>query len=273
MRIVVTGGATGLGKSLAIKWAEKNEKIKICIADVNSERGNETVHELTSLGADAFFISCDITSDTDVGKLASTLRTKWEGVDYVFNNAGVATGGSLLDETLEQWQWVCDINMLGMVRVSRAFLPMMKTQGHGYFVNIASQAGLTPIPYMGSYNAMKAAVVAFSETMKLELAPDNINVSVVCPSFFKTNLDESMRSSNPASHTMLKKLFAKADLSKEDVANIVYEQVMAKRFLILTHKLGKQAYLLKKLLPSKRYITMMLSKTKAMKKAMAKQSA
>jgi hypothetical protein len=72
---------------------------------------------------------------------------------------------------------------------------------------------------------------------------------------------------------MLKKLFAKADLSKEDVANIVYEQVMAKRFLILTHKLGKQAYLLKKLLPSKRYINMMLSKTKAMKKAMAKQSA
>ncbi|GFD70233.1 short chain dehydrogenase [Alteromonas sp. KUL156] len=275
MRILITGGATGLGQAIALKWAEKwsnkDKSIDICIADINQERGNETVDMLSAQGASAFYVHCDITFDNEVKALAQTIETRWGGVDYVFNNAGVATGGSLLDETIEQWQWVFDINVLGMVRVSRALLPLMREQGGGYFINVASQAGLTPIPYMGSYNAVKAAVVSFSETMKLELAPDNIDVSVVCPSFFKTNLDESMRSSNPASHKMLNKFFAKADMSKEDVAESIYQQVGKKQFLILTHKLGKRAFLLKKLLPTQRYITNMINQTKTMKRVMEKQ--
>ena len=276
MRVLITGGATGLGQAIALKWAGKwagkDEGLDICIADINQERGDETVNALSAQGANAFYIHCDITSENDVQTLANTLENRCGGVDTVFNNAGVASGGSLLDESIEQWQWVFDINVLGMVRVSRALLPIMREQGGGYFINIASQAGLTPIPYMGSYNAVKAAVVSFSETMKLELAPDNIDVSVVCPSFFKTNLDESMRSSNPASHKMLKKFFAKADMTKEDVAESIFQQVDKKQFLILTHKLGKRAFLLKKLLPTQRYIKNMLNQTKMMKRAMEKQS-
>ena len=276
MRILITGGATGLGQAIALKWAEKwvnkNKDISICIADINQERGDETVDMLSAQGASAFYVHCDITSDNDVKTLAQTIETRWGGVDYVFNNAGVATGGSLLDETIDQWQWVFDINVLGMVRVSRALLPLMRKQCSGYFINVASQAGLTPIPYMGSYNSVKAAVVSFSETMKLELAPDNINVSVVCPSFFKTNLDESMRSNNPASHKMINKFFAKADMTKEEVAESIYQQVSQGKFLILTHKLGKRAFLLKKLLPTQRYISNMLNQTKTMKRAMEKHS-
>ena len=276
MRILITGGATGLGQAISLKWADKwaNKEgaFDICIADINQERGDETVNALIAKGANAFYVHCDITSDSDVQMLAQTIDSRWGGADYVFNNAGVATGGSLLDESIEQWQWVFDINVLGMVRVSRALLPLMRKQGGGYFINIASQAGLTPIPYMGSYNAVKAAVVSFSETMKLELAPDNINVSVVCPSFFKTNLDESMRSTNPASHKMIKKFFAKADMTKEDVAEAIYQQVSKKQFLVLTHKLGKRAFLLKKLLPTQRYISNMLNQTKTMKRVMEKQN-
>ncbi|MHC6646393.1 SDR family oxidoreductase [Alteromonas sp. HB246098] len=272
MRILITGGATGLGQAIALKWAEKwvSKDISICIADINQERGDETVDMLSAQGVNAFYVHCDITSDSDVKALAQTIETRWGGVDYVFNNAGVATGGSLLDETIEQWQWVFDINVLGMVRVSRALLPLMRKQCSGYFINVASQAGLTPIPYMGSYNSVKAAVVSFSETMKLELAPDNINVSVVCPSFFKTNLDESMRSSNPASHKMINKFFAKADMTKEEVAESIFQQVSQGKFLILTHKLGKRAFLLKKLLPTQRYISNMLNQTRTMKRAMEK---
>lgn len=272
MRILITGGATGLGQAIAFKWANKEGTFDICIADINQERGDETVNALIAKGANAFYVHCDITSDSDVQTLAQTIDSRWGGVDYVFNNAGVATGGSLLDESIEQWQWVFDINVLGMVRVSRALLPLMRKQDGGYFINIASQAGLTPIPYMGSYNAVKAAVVSFSETMKLELAPDNIDVSVVCPSFFKTNLDESMRSTNPASHKMINKFFAKADMTKEDVAEAIYQQVSKKQFLILTHKLGKRAFLLKKLLPTQRYINNMLNQTKTMKRVMEKQN-
>ena len=266
-RLLITGGATGLGKSIAMSWAKHQaSNLKICIADIHQARAEETVSELKQLGVDAFYQHCDITQTADVEETAAAINEKFQGVDIVINNAGVATGGALQDESIEQWQWVLDINLLGMVRVSQAFLPMFKSQGHGYFINIASQAGLTPIPFMGSYNAVKAAVVGLSETMKLELIHDNVDVSVVCPSFFKTNLDESMRSDDPAMHKMMNRFFEKAQMTTEQVADSIYQQAQARTFLILTHKEGKKAYLLKKLLPSKTYIKTMLKQTKAMKR-------
>ena len=191
-------------------------------------------------------------------------------LDIVINNAGVATGGSLEGESLEQWQWIMDINLLSMVRVCQTFYPAFVQQGGGYFINIASQAGLTPIPFMSSYNAVKAAVIGFSETLKLELAHDNIDVSVVCPSFFKTNLDESMRTSEPAMKTMLNRAFERSPINAEQVADIIYTQSLKRPFLILTHKLGKQAFLMKKLLPVEWYIKSMLKKTRSMQRLKSK---
>ena len=240
-RLLITGGATGLGKSMALAWA-KNQKseVNICVADINQNRGDATVAELQAMGAQAFYHHCDITKQEDIEQLRTAINAKWQGIDIVINNAGVASGGSLQGESIEQWQWILDINLLGMVRVSQTFLADFKAQGHGYFINIASQAGLTPIPFMSSYNAVKAAVVSLSETMKLELAHDNIDVSVVCPSFFKTNLDESMRTSEPAMKKMMDRAFDKSDISAEQVATRIYQAAQKRRFLILTHKLGKQ---------------------------------
>ena len=119
---------------------------------------------------------------------------------------------------------------------------------------------------MGSYNAVKAAVVGLSETMKLELVYDNIDVSVVCPSFFKTNLDESMRTSEPAMQTMMNRAFERSDITAEQVANTIYQQAAKRTFMILTHKLGKQAFLMKKLLPIEWYIKSMLKKTRSMQR-------
>ena len=266
MRLLITGGATGLGKSLALIWAKNHRSaIKICIADLNQMRGEATVAELESLGAHAFFMQCDIAKQDDITHLRAVIQSQWGGLDIIINNAGVASAGSLEGETIEQWQWVLNINLLGMVRICQTFNPVFKEQGHGYFINIASQAGLTPIPFMGSYNATKAAVVSFSETMKLELSVDNIDVSVVCPSFFKTHLDESMRTEEPALKKMMARAFEKSELSALQVANIIYQAAQKRTFLILTHKLGKQAYLMKKLLPEALYIKTMLNKTKSMK--------
>jgi len=264
-RLLITGGATGLGKAIALHWAKSlGAKVSICIADIHSERAIETVEELKTLKAKAFWQQCDITQQDDIDELKKAIESQWQGVDIIINNAGVATGGSLQSELIEQWQWVLNINLLGMVRVSQTFLPLFKRQGSGYFVNIASQAGLTPIPYMSSYNAVKAAVISFSETMKLELAPNHIDVSVVCPSFFKTHLGESMRINDPAMEKLTNKLFKKSELSAAQVAESIYKQMQNKTFLILTHKLGIRAYLLKKLMPNKWYINNMLKQTKSM---------
>lgn len=264
-RLLITGGATGLGKSIALAWAEnKKSSVNICIADINQERGNATVAELKAQGADAIYVHCDITKQEDIDNLRTEIQSQWQGLDIVINNAGVASGGSLEGESIEQWQWILDINLLGMVRVSQTFYPDFKAQGHGYFINIASQAALTPIPFMSSYNAVKAAVVSFSETMKLELAIDNIDVSVVCPSFFKTNLAESMRTSEPAMKDMMDRILEKAEVSSAQVASTIYQAAHKRTFLILTHKLGKQAFVIKKLMPTAMYIKSMLKKTKFM---------
>ncbi|GAB2989421.1 SDR family oxidoreductase [Psychrosphaera aestuarii] len=266
-RYLITGGASGLGKSLALALAKQNQaELKICIADVNDERGEAAVKELTNLGAEAFYQRCDITDMQDVSELYNAVNTKWQGVDVVYNNAGVATGGSLQSESIEQWQWILDVNLLGMVRVSQVFLEGFKAQGHGHFVNIASQAGLTPIPLMSSYNSVKSAVIALSETMKLELAQYNVDVSVVCPSFFKTNLDESLRTSEASVGNLMNKLFERAKLSSDQVAQTIVNKVNQGQFLILTHKEGIKAYRLKKLMPINWYLSMMLKQTKALLK-------
>ncbi|MGB2742418.1 MAG: SDR family oxidoreductase [Cognaticolwellia sp.] len=269
--LLITGGATGLGKSIALMWASQQKSaVNICIADINKERGDATVTEIKNLGADACYVHCDITKQDDIAHLRAAIHQQWQSIDIVINNAGVASGGSLQGESIEQWQWIFDINLLGMVRVSQAFYPDFKAQGHGYFINIASQAGLTPIPFMNSYNAVKAAVVGLSETMKLELAFDNIDVSVVCPSFFKTNLDESMRTSEPAMKKMMDRAFDKSDITAEQVAASIYHAAQKRTFLILTHKLGKQVFLMKKLLPTAMYIKSMLKKTKSMQRLIQK---
>ncbi|MCW8091509.1 SDR family oxidoreductase [Alteromonas sp. ASW11-130] len=267
IRLLITGGATGFGKAMALCWvkhAQQDTAIKVCIADIHQQRGEETVAELKKLGAEAFYSQCDITVEADIAATRDIIQERWQGVDIVINNAGVATGGSLNGESLEQWEWVFNINLFGMVKVSQAFVDVFRKQGQGYFINVASQAGVTPIPLMGSYNAVKAAVVSFSETMKTELAPENIDVSVVCPSFFKTNLDESMRTSEQVMRESIKRQFNKADMTAEEVAEKVWQQAQKRNFLMLTHKSGKAAYYMKKWLPIDWYLNKIIKATKKM---------
>lgn len=259
-RVLITGGASGLGRELALRWA--NAGAKVCIVDINDERGAEVLQELQALGAEPIYCRCDITNDEQIAQVKQTLLEEWQGVDLVINNAGVATAGSLVDEPIAQWQWCFDINVLGAVRFSQAFVEIFKQQGSGYFLNVASQAGLTPMPVMGSYCALKAAVVSFSETLRLELVDDNIGVSVLCPGFFKTHLDESMRSNNPAMKNVVTKMLSRSNISAAQVANIAFEGIQNNKFLIQTHKDGVWAHRLRRWLPEKWYLNMMTKKTK-----------
>lgn len=257
-RVLVTGGASGLGKAIALQWAKQGADI--FIADLHEERAAETVSEIQALGRQAYFLRCDVTNDSDIAELHTNVIEKMGGLDLLVNNAGVATAGSVLEEDIEQWQWVLDINVLGVVRMTRAFVPLFKQQGHGYLLNVASQAGITPAPLMASYSASKAAVVSFSETMKLELIDDNIDVSVLCPGFFKTNLDESVRSKNPAMRGVVTKLLERANIGAEDVAKCSFDAVQNKQFMILSHSEGKKAYWIKRWMPNY-YFRMMIKHT------------
>ncbi len=134
----------------------------------------------------------DVRSEDDWAAARDRVAELWGGLDVLVNNAGIAGGGRVDVCTLEEWQRLTDINLFGVVRGTRTFTPMLKAQRSGTIVNIASLAGLVHPPGMAAYNAVKAAVVALSETVGHELAPYGVRCTAVCPSYFRTGLMTSM---------------------------------------------------------------------------------
>lgn len=261
-KVLISGSGSGLGKAMAIHYAKKGAEV--CISDINVEAGEEVARSIVDAGGKAFFIECDITKQWDVDKLALTLAEKWQSLDMLVNNAGVASAGLLESESMEQWQWVLEINVLGHIRMSKAFLPLLKasTAEDKCVINIASQAGITPAPGMGSYNLSKAAMVSFSETIYLELAPMNIHVSVVCPAFFETNLSTSLRTEQAGLGDFVTKMIKESGVSAEHIAEIISKEVADKKFMIITHKDGRKTHRLKRYLPIERYLKIMKQRTR-----------
>jgi short-subunit dehydrogenase len=192
------------------------------------------------------------------------MQANWGGADVVVNNAGVAASGAIGELSLDDWQWIVDINLLGVVRGCKAFAPLLKAQRSGHIVNVASMAGLIHPPLMSAYNATKAAVVALSETLKVELANDNVGVSVVCPAFFRTNLTETARAGDADSSRMMNKLVTKARRGADEIAALVYAGIERGDFHILTHKREARIWRLKRLLPYPMFSRMMLKATRQM---------
>lgn len=250
-RIFITGGASGLGYALAQVCAQAGWRV--CIADRDVERGEAVLPSLRRLQPDTQFIRCDVTVMADLQAAAEHLQQLWGGVDVVVNNAGVAQVGKLKQTSLDDWQWIIDINLLGVVRGCQAFMPTFTAQGHGYFVNVASMAGFLDVANMTAYNATKAAVVSLSETLQNELAKDNIGVTVVCPSFFRTNLGDGMRSSIEGMPAKLDKLMSSSKLNANDIAKIILRCIEQRKFYCLPHRQGRTAWYLKRFLPRNWY--------------------
>ena len=247
-RIFVTGGASGLGAAIAKKYAAQG--YKVCIGDVNEERGLPVVETLTALGTEACYFHCDITKVTDLEKVKVALIEKWGGVDIVVNNAGVAgTAGPVEQVSMKDWEWVININLLGVARGCKVFTELFKQQKSGYFINIASAAGLMNAPQMSGYNASKAGVISISETLAFELEQYNIGVSVVCPAFFKTNLTESMKATQPSIINRVNKVMEYSKVSANDVANDIFTCQQKRNFWVLSHKPERNLWLLKRYIP------------------------
>jgi NAD(P)-dependent dehydrogenase (short-subunit alcohol dehydrogenase family) len=246
-RVFVTGGASGLGLALAARYARAGWRV--CVGDIQEAKGREAVAGLRAAGATAEFLRCDVTRDGDVEAAADWLDREWGGADLVFNNAGVAVSGPVEAVPLDDWRWIVEVNLLGVVRGCRAFAGRFKARRGGHVVNVASMAGLVHPPLMAPYNATKAAVVALSETLYAELAPHGVAVSVVCPSFFRTNLIDTARMTAPADRATAEKLIAGARRGASEIAEVVYRGVARRRFRILTETEGRTVWPLKRLLP------------------------
>jgi NAD(P)-dependent dehydrogenase (short-subunit alcohol dehydrogenase family) len=242
--VLITGAGSGLGRALARRYAAAG--YAVCCADIREDRAHETVAQLG--GGPHWAAACDIGSDESMAALRDAVHARWQHLDVLVNNAGVASGGSLLDAPMDEWRWMLDLNLLGVVRGCRLFAPAMVAAGRGRIVNVASFAGLAGAPGLMSYSVAKAGVVALSESLRAELHARGVGVSVVCPSFFRTNLTENFRG-HPKMLGMANHLMDKARESADDIAAAVFAQVEAGTFLVLPTAAERWRWRLKRFLP------------------------
>lgn len=251
-RLFITGGASGLGRALAERAAR--DGWRVCIGDINEARLAETLAALDAIAGGAArghrALRCDVRHIEDLQRAAELLLAEWGGVDIVVNNAGVALGGAIDEVPGAEFARVVDINLMGVVRGCQVFVPLLKRQGAGHIVNVASLAGLVHLPNMSAYNTSKAGVVALSETLRIELSPHDIAVSVVCPSFFRTNLAESLPEQDSESTRRNSKVINGARHSAEEIAAIVWRGVLRRQQHILPHPEGRLVWIGKRLAPS-----------------------
>jgi len=233
-RALVTGGSSGLGAALCRALVARGDQV--VSADVNLP-----AEPIEGVG----YLTLDVRSDQDWSDAVAWVDREWGGLDVLFNNAGVAGGGRIDVATMDEWEWITAINLFGVVRGTKAFVPMMKRQRSGLIVNTASLAGLVHPAGMGSYNAVKAAVVAFTETLGHELASYGIRAAVVCPSYFRTPLIDTMQGSDEAVGAVIGALVANAPLGPDEIAAAVLDALDRGEELILPDDAARAAYQLK----------------------------
>ncbi|CAD5109296.1 SDR family oxidoreductase [Zestomonas carbonaria] len=249
-RIMITGAGSGLGREIALRWAREGSRL--ALADVNEAGLAETLKLVREAGGDGFTQRCDVRDYSQLTALAQACEEKLGGIDVIVNNAGVASGGFFEDLSLEDWDWQISINLMGVVKGCKAFLPLLE-RSKGKIINIASMAALMQGPAMANYNVAKAGVVALSESLLAELRQREVGVHVVCPSFFQTNLLDSYRGPNPEMKEQTSKLLESSPISAADIAEYIYQEVAKGAFMILPHELGRAAWQLKRQNPQALY--------------------
>jgi NAD(P)-dependent dehydrogenase (short-subunit alcohol dehydrogenase family) len=244
----VTGGASGIGLALGRAFAESG--MKVMLADIEADALAAAVDRLRGIGPEIRGVICDVADAPSVEQAAQDTFEAFGKVHLLCNNAGVAGGSGIDDVSIDNWRWVIDINLMGVVHGIAAFLPHMRAHGEGgHIVNTASMAGMQSGLGFSPYAASKFAVVAMSEGLALELKPSGIGVTVLCPGFVRTRIGESGRNRparygppqvpDPASPAGL--LIAhiaerlQAGLEPSQVAASVLAAIAADQFYVFTH--------------------------------------
>ncbi len=251
---VITGAASGLGRAFADTAAGLG--MKLVLADVDARALEQATGELQAGGAEVLSMVVDVSKREHVEELADAAMIRFHGVHLVFNNAGVAAGGLIWENSAADWEWVLGVNLWGVIHGVRVFTPIMlecarRDPGYeGHIVNTASMAGLLNPPAMGVYNVSKHAVVSLSETLyhDLRLVDAPIQASVLCPYFVPTGIarselhrpheldnDEGPTASQQAAQALVGKAVEAGRLSAADVARITFEAVREGRFYIYSH--------------------------------------
>lgn len=245
---VITGAASGLGRALALALAKRGWRI--LIADINPTGMDETLAIVRKAGGEGEVFTCDVSKPENVERMAEHAFTTFKRVDLLINNAGVVSCGFTGDIPLEDWRWCVDINFWGMLYGCHSFIPGMKAQGGGHIINVSSCGGIFSLMEMGPYSVSKAAVISLTETIRTELAPHKIGVTVVCPMFFNTNLLDTMRYQDPFQHEFAHSAFENGRMSADEIAEMTLKAYAKNKLYLIPQFTGKYFWILKRLSPS-----------------------
>jgi NAD(P)-dependent dehydrogenase (short-subunit alcohol dehydrogenase family) len=250
---VLTGAGSGFGLECARIGARLG--MNLVLVDVQQDALDRAAQELEAAGAAVLSLRVDVSNAAAMDALGQAVLARFGAPHFVFNNAGVGSGGLIWENSAKDWDWVLGVNVMGVAHGVRVFTPMMLAAAgqdpgyRGHIVNTASMAGLLNAPNMGVYNVSKHAVVALSETLYQDLAlvTEQISASVLCPYFVPTGISQSHRNrpadAAPAKPTrsqligqaMSDKAVGSGRVSAADVAQKVFDAVAAGQFYIYSH--------------------------------------
>ena len=245
-RAFITGAGSGLG--LAVSNALARDGWSLGLFDRNLERLTAVEGELSSAGVRVLAYPGDVTHADELTVAVNTFAATCNGLDIMINNAGVAVSGNVMDITLDDWRWIVDINLMGVVHGCRAAIPHLQRNNSGLMINIASAAAFASAPQMATYNATKAAVVSLSETLVNELRSSRTQVSVAMPSFFRSNLLESLRG-DPATRASAERFMNASGYGAEEAAHDILKMAGAGKLYIVVPASARALWRLKRWMP------------------------
>ena len=223
---VVTGGGSGIGRATALLLAHHGAVVHV--ADLNAESAGKVVREIEAAGGTATAHALDVSDPDAVEAFAEKIFAAEGHVDVLHNNAGIGFGGTIESTTIEDWQRVIGVNLLGVAYGIQAFVPRMLRQGRpASVVNTASQAGLTPSPKMAPYCASKYGVVGLTESLNAELSKRGLHFSAICPGIIDTPIIATgiMRGDVAEKQGKLTEFYDKRGVSPDEVAQAVLRAI------------------------------------------------
>lgn len=247
---VVTGAGSGIGASLARIFAKNG--MKVMVADIDESSAQLVAERLCAEGYEASYDVLDVTNKTAMLALADKAWKRYGGCHILCNNAGVSVVRPLIQTSEEDWNWMLSVNLMGVVHGLAAFVPRMLALGEpGHIVNVSSMAGIVPLKNFGAYVASKYAVVGLSEVLQLELSGQGLDVSVVCPGWVATRIQDSRRNrpelhdadgGNAADVVPSFPPELAEVIAPEKVAAQVLHAIRHRKFYVGTHPAWRQAF-------------------------------
>jgi NAD(P)-dependent dehydrogenase (short-subunit alcohol dehydrogenase family) len=250
---VLTGAGSGFGLECARISARLG--MNLVLVDVQQDALDAAAAEMRAAGSQVLACRVDVSNAAQMEQLGADVLARFGAPHLVFNNAGVGSGGLIWENSVQDWEWVLGVNLMGVVHGVRVFTPMMLDAARndpawrGHIVNTASMAGLLTPPNMGVYNVSKHAVVSLSETLyqDLSLVSDQVGASVLCPYFVSTGINDSHRNrpgalaadkptrSQLIGQAMISKAVSSGKVTAAEVAQKVFDAVAAGQFYIFSH--------------------------------------